>query len=109
MSALYIVLIIIGISAQSVLKKWYSKKTSGGVFVFSAVSVLTACLFFVVKSGFKLDFHPEILPYSIGFALAYCLATMFGFLAILTGPLSLTSLADCPPRKNFLKKFFLRE
>ena len=93
MSALYIVLIIIGISAQSVLKKWYSKKTSGGVFVFSAVSVLTACLFFVIKSGFKFNFHPEILPYDIGFAAAFCSATLFGFLAILTGPLSLTSLA----------------
>ena len=93
MSALYIILIIIGISAQSVLKKWYSKKTADGVFVFSAVSVLTACLFFVLKSGFKLNFHPEILPYAIGFAVAYCSATLFGFLAILTGPLSLTSLA----------------
>ncbi len=93
MSALYIILIIIGISAQNVLKKWYSKKNSGGVFVFSAISVLTACLFFVVKSGFKFNFHPEILPYAIGFALAFCSATLFGFWAILTGPLSLTSLA----------------
>ena len=93
MSALYIVLIIIGISAQSVLKKWYSKKNTGGVFVFSAVSVLTACLFFVVKSGFKFNFHPEILPYAISFALAFCSATLFGFWAILSGPLSLTSLA----------------
>lgn len=93
MSALYITLIIIGISAQSVLKKWYSKKSTEGVFVFSAVSVLTACIFFVVKSGFKFNFHPEILPYAVGFALAYCAATLFGFLAILTGPLSLTSLA----------------
>ena len=94
MSALYIILIIIGISAQSVLKKGYSKKSEGqGVFVFSAVSVLTACLFFVLKSGFKFNYHPEILPYAIGFAAAFCMATLFGFLAIITGPLSLTSLA----------------
>jgi len=94
LSALYIILIIIGISAQSVLKKGYSKKSEGqGVFVFSAVSVLTACLFFVFESGFKFNYNPEILPYAIGFAAAYCAATLFGFLAILTGPLSLTSLA----------------
>ena len=47
----------------------------------------------MLKSGFKFNFNPEILPYAIGFAVAFCSATVFGFWAILTGPLSLTSLA----------------
>ena len=94
MNALYLILIIIGISAQSVLKKGYNRKYGGGVFVFSAITVLTACLFFAVKSGFSLNFDVEVLPYALGFAAAYCCASIFGFLAIMTGPLSLTSLAS---------------
>lgn len=93
MNALYLILIIIGISAQSVLKKGYNRKHGGGVFVFSSVTVLTACLFFAIKSGFSFAFDVEVLPYAIGFAAAYCCASIFGFLAIMTGPLSLTSLA----------------
>ena len=94
MGVLYLITIIFGISIQSVLKKGYSIKNKGlGVFTFSTVSVMTACLFFIVKSGFKFNFAPEILPYAFGFAAAYCSATIFGFLAILSGPLSLTSLA----------------
>ena len=56
MNALYLILIIIGISAQSVLKKGYNRKYGGGVFVFSSVTVLTACLFFAIKSGFSFAF-----------------------------------------------------
>lgn len=93
MSVFYLIAIIFGIAIQSVFKKSYSRKQSGGVFTFAMITVLTACLFFVVSGGFKFNFHPEILPYAIGFATAYCAATIFGFWAILTGPLSLTSLA----------------
>lgn len=94
MGVLYLVAIIFGISIQSVFKKSYSQKHgSGGVFTFAMITVLTACLFFVVSGGFKFNFNAEVLPYAIGFAAAYCAATVFGFWAILTGPLSLTSLA----------------
>lgn len=94
MSALYLLIIIFGISVQSVFKKSYSLKTGNlGVFTFTTVTVMTACLFFMVKAGFKFNFDVEILPYAIAFATAYCAASMFGFLAILNGPLSLTSLA----------------
>ena len=93
MGVFYLFAIIFGIAIQSVFKKSYSKKQRGGVFTFAMITVITACLFFVVSGGFKFNFNPEILPYAIGFAAAYCAATIFGFWAILTGPLSLTSLA----------------
>lgn len=94
MSALYLLIIIFGISVQGVFKKSYSLKTGNlGVFTFTTVTVMTACIFFMVKAGFKFNFDAEILPYAIAFAAAYCAASIFGFLAILHGPLSLTSLA----------------
>lgn len=94
MGILYIILIIVGVSAQSVLKKAYNNKSGGsGVFTFAAISSSAACLFFLVKSGFSFEFSPEIIPYALLFALAYVLASVFNFLAIQCGPLSLTSLA----------------
>lgn len=93
LSASYLILIIIGISAQSIIKKAFNNKSSGkGVFTFSALSVLVACLFFLIISGFKLPFAPQALPYVIGFAAAYFCAVLFNFLAIRSGALSLTSL-----------------
>ena len=93
LNAAYLLLIVIGISAQSVIKKGYNNKSEGkGVFTFSSVTVLTACIFFVIKSGFNLPFGWEMLPYALGFAISYCLSAVFGFLAIKEGPLSLTSL-----------------
>lgn len=94
LNAAYLLLIVIGISAQGVIKKGYNNKSEGkGVFTFSSVTVLTACIFFVIKSGFNLPLGWEMLPYALGFAISYCLSAVFGFLAIKEGPLSLTSLA----------------
>ena len=94
LNATYLLLIVIGISAQSVIKKGYNNKSEGkGVFTFGALSVLTACVFFLIKSGFVLPFSWEMLPYALGFAASYFLSIIFSFLAIKEGPLSLTSLA----------------
>ncbi len=85
--------IIVGVSAQSIIKKYYNNKSDDkGVFIFSAMSVLAACVFFVFSSGFKLHFTPEVLPYALGFAASFGTATVMGFLAIRSGSLSLTSL-----------------
>ncbi len=94
LNSLFIVIITVAMSAQNVIKKGYNQKSEGkGVFTFSAVTVLVACLFFVVKSGFSLPVSLEMLPFAIGFAIAYFCASIFNFLAIQAGPLSLTSLA----------------
>jgi len=93
MSVLFIILIIVGVSAQSVFKKAYNTKNDGGVFLFNAVTAVSACLFFVLTSGFDITFDTEILPYAAVFSIAYILASAASFLAIMCGSLSLTSLA----------------
>ena len=83
----------VGISMQGILKKYYNGRVGGrGVFIFAAVSVLCACAVFAVSGGFRFDFRWEVLPYSFGFALSYGAAVVFSFLAIRSGPLSITSL-----------------
>ena len=77
---------------QNILKKGYLKGGGTGVYVFSAMTVITACLFFLCMSIGKASFSPRVLPYVIGFAGGYTAATVFNFLALHSGPLSLTSL-----------------
>lgn len=95
LSAMYITIIIIGVSMQGVLKKGYGKKIGGGgIFTFSTIGVLTACLFFTIRAliGGNLRFDLEMLPFAFLFAAGYCAASLFNMLAIQTGSLSLTSL-----------------
>ncbi len=93
LNALLLAVVTIGISAQGIIKKFYNVKVNNrGVFAFSALSILTACLFFVFSSGFKLNFTAEIIPWSLGFALCYGASAVTSFYAIMHGSLSLTSL-----------------
>ena len=84
---------IFGTSIQSVLKKVYNRRASSGVFIFSALTVLCAAVFFFATAEHPLVFTGELVPYSLGFAAAYAAASIFGMLAIYEGSLSLTSLA----------------
>lgn len=93
LNAIFLCASVIGISAQGVIKKFYNGRAKNrGVLIFGAVSVLSACLFFIVSGGFKFDFEVGILPYAMGFAVSYGTAIVAGFLAIKWGALSLTSL-----------------
>lgn len=92
MDALYLILIILGIAAQNVTRKIYSKSSSGGAYTFSALSALVALFFFAISGGSNLHFTWKILPHAIGFAATYSLSIVFTFLSIKEGPLSLTSL-----------------
>ena len=88
----YLVTIIIGISGQSIVKKMYTNKVAdGGIYFFNTVLSAAALLFFAVTSS-KLHFNLSFVPYSIGFAAAYSVASVFAVLAIANGSLSLTSL-----------------
>lgn len=92
LNVFYLVAIILGISGQNIVKKPYTKKTNGGgVYFFNALVSAAALLFFVVTSK-GLQFDLSVIPYSIGFAATYTVASVFGVLAIANGPLSLTSL-----------------
>lgn len=92
MEILYLVIIIFGVSGQSILKKMYSEKTGGkGLYTYSLMIVLAALLFFIITSG-NLEWNVKLLPYSILFAVFFSMAMVLGTLAISCGPLSLTSL-----------------
>ena len=92
MNTLYLLAIILGVSGQSIVKKPYKKKTDGaGVYFFNTLLSAAALLFFVVTSS-KFSFDISFIPYSIGFAVSYAVASVFMVLAIAYGSLSLTSL-----------------
>ncbi len=93
MEILYLLLIIAGLVAQNIAKKAHAVRAgSESVFTFSLGSVIFTLLFFILTSGFKLDFNMEVLPYSIGFAVSYGATNVAAFYAIKYGPLSMTSL-----------------
>jgi len=92
MSALLLISIIIGVSAQNIIKKPYTQKSGGkGAFIFGAISSFAAMLFFVVSSG-GFEWEAGLIPYALGFALSYGAATVFSVLATAHGSLSLTAL-----------------
>lgn len=92
MNIFYLVSIIIGSSAQSIIKKPYTDKTAGGgAYFFGAVSSFAAMLFFMVSSG-KFEWNTKILPYSIAFAVSYAASAVFSVIAVANGSLSLTTL-----------------
>ena len=85
---------VIGCTIQQIAKKAYNKKIEGGTFTFTSLSILFALTVFIAIAVFNgtFNFNSEILPYAIGFAVAYGSASIGSFLAIGTGPLSITSL-----------------
>lgn len=92
LNVFYLLAIILGVSGQSIVKKPYTQKTNGaGVYFFNTLLSAAALLFFVVTST-KLNFNLSFVPYSIGFAISYAVASVFMVLAIAYGSLSLTSL-----------------
>ena len=92
LNVIYLIAIILGVSGQNIVEKPYTQKTNGaGVYFFNTLLSATALLFFVVTSS-KLNFVLSFIPYSIGFAVSYAVASIFMILAIAYGSLSLTSL-----------------
>lgn len=94
-SILCIFTTIITVSSQNVLKKYYNNRpNSSSIYLFSAITVLSAWALFFVRSMITktLTFDSVIIPYAIVFAVSYCLASIFNLIAIQCGSLSLTSL-----------------
>ena len=93
MEVVLLLSIIAGISLQSVVRKSYNNRVAaGGVFTFSAVAVFAALIFFICSASYPLSFTSDLIPYALAFAASYCTASVFSFLAIREGSLSLTSL-----------------
>lgn len=91
-NALLLLAIVISVSVQSVLKKAYNMKVSGGALSFSAVSCIAALAVFLITSGGKLNFNTEFLVYSLLFAVAYSVTVVANLQSLMAGPLSLTCL-----------------
>ena len=92
MQYLFLITVIFGVSFQNIIKKPYTKKTSGkGSYTFALLLSLTALVFFVLTSN-GLAFNPGLILYSSLFAVSYILATVFALEAISCGLLSLTAL-----------------
>lgn len=90
MNVLYLVSIVLGMSAQDITKKAYNQK-KGGVYLFSAMAAFVAMLFFAATAG-PMQWTWGLLPYSLAFAVSYGLATVCSVIAFSCGPMSLTTL-----------------
>ena len=92
MNALLLMSIILGVTAQDVIKKIYNRKSSApGTYFFVTLSAFAAAVFFALTSG-RLNFNVGLVPYSIAFAAAYIAGVVGSVAAIASGPLSLTTL-----------------
>lgn len=94
MNILLLVLIIVSMSLDGVFSKEYNKKTENkGTYVFCAMTAAAGGLYFLISSGGKMSFEISMIPYILSFALSYAITLLCFYLAILKGPLSLSSLA----------------
>lgn len=93
MEYVLLVIVTLAISMQSVFQKQYHVKAkTPAPFLFLALSSLTALLFFVFTSGFHFHWDAAMLPYSIGFGLAYLSSLLGTFYAVQCGSLAITML-----------------
>ena len=85
------------LALQNISMKQYSVKAEkSNQLVFSGISTLAALVFFAVTAG-AFEFNFGLLPYSIGFAIAYAAAVIGINLAIANG--SLASNPSPAPKK----------
>ena len=76
---------------QSVFKKRLNKKCTNCEFSVGTLISAFALLYFLIVSK-NLTFAPELLPYSVAFAVCYAVATVTCVLALNTGSLAFTEL-----------------
>lgn len=92
MNAVLLLITLVCMSMKSVFSKIYTGRTDGkGVYTYTVLAGIGTLLFFVVTSK-GLVWDLKIVPYAVVFAISYIVAGLFGFKAIATGSLSLTSL-----------------
>ena len=95
MQYLILIVTVLTVSSQSILMKQYNQKSSSAnPYLFSAITVLFAMLFFILSAGSGLHFAGELVPYAVGFAIAYGAAQVGLNLAIATGSLAISSLVS---------------
>lgn len=78
---------------QSIAQKQYNlKNESPNVMLFSAITSVIALCFFVITSGFSLDFNAALIPYAIGFGAGYAAAWVATVLAVRYGLMAISSM-----------------
>jgi len=94
MQYLLLIMVIVFMSLQNVFQKQYNiKSEQPNVFLFGGFTSIAALLFFVVTSGFRLDFNPDFFPYSFGFGITYAMSLIGLVYAIRYGSLAISTLA----------------
>lgn len=77
---------------QSISQKQYNLKSKhANAFMFSALTALISLIFFVVSSGLQLSFSLGIIPYALGFAIAYSIAWVGTILAVRYGLMAIST------------------
>ena len=78
---------------QNISQKQYTLKISApNTMLFSSITAFIALCFFIVTSGFDLQFVPELIPYALGFAVCYAAAWAGTILGLRNGPMAITNL-----------------
>ena len=92
---IYILLLITAatVTFQTILKQIYNNRCSGGAMLFSGMISFCAILFFMAMNR-EWVWNMKLLPYSIGFGVAYAAATVYIVLAIRCGSVAKTSLIE---------------
>ena len=90
-NSLLLAVIILSGGFQGIVRKKFAIRAPSASFSFTTGSMFFVLLFFIVTcKGF--NYPKELIPYSIGMATSFCIASVTGMLAIATGSLALTSL-----------------
>lgn len=93
MNILLLITVVFALFLQSIASKQYLKKTQDqGAYIFNAVAILSAAIVFFLVDTDGFSFETKLIPYILGFALAYGSAMLFTFLSIKEGSLSFTNL-----------------
>ena len=92
MSVLFLSIIVLFSALLSVGTKEFDRKASGGgTYLFTAISSFAAMIFFICTSK-DFSFDSAFLIYSIGYGISFFATRVFNYLAIATGPASISSL-----------------
>ena len=94
MPYLLLLLVIVLVTGQNVTSKQYNLSVEKPkAFIYAGTSAFFALVFFVVSSGFRLEYSPDYLLYSLGFGLSYATCTIGMFYALRWGSMAVTGLA----------------
>jgi len=89
-----LMLVILLVSGQSVASKQYNVSVEKPkAFIYAGTSAFFAMVFFAVSAGFRLEYSPDYLPYSLGFGISYAASTIGMFYSLRWGSMAVAGLA----------------